>query len=50
MNAEDFYAEFKSALKYLGLTWGEMELATCKVEGGIFYVSYANKIASFQVS
>lgn len=50
MNAEDFYAEFKSALNYLGLAWGEKELAICKVAGGIFYVSYADKVASFRVS
>jgi hypothetical protein len=41
MNAEDFYAAYKKALTFLGLSWGEADEATVFVEGQ-FVVFSAN--------
>jgi len=32
MNAEDFYEQFKQALKLMGVRWGEKELVRVKGE------------------
>jgi len=49
MNANEFYEEFKAALKYLGLTWGLMELATIKIDGEYIVMDYADKRVTFKV-
>ena len=43
MNAEDFYEHFKDALKYLGLSWGEMDQAVVRIIDGKFTVTTAGK-------
>lgn len=40
MNADFFYEEFKAALKFLGLEWGQKELATVTVADGCLVITY----------
>ena len=49
MLASDFYEEFKDALKYLGLKWGEMDLAQVSVINDKFIMSYGTKVVVFGV-
>ena len=50
MNAEDFYEEFKQALKFLDVPWGEKELVTVDVRYGRFVMAYDGRDVSFKVS
>ena len=49
MNAEDFYEHFKDALKYLGLTWGEMDQAVVQIINGKFTVTAAGKSCTLEL-
>ena len=40
MNGEDFYEEFKEALKFIGLRWGEKDKATIEIWNGSIVISY----------
>lgn len=39
MNAEDFYEEFKAALKHLGTEWGDKESVQVFILGDYFVMS-----------
>lgn len=43
MNADDFYEDFKDALKYLGLAWGDKHLAQVRLTAGAFCLSYGGR-------
>lgn len=43
MNADEFYEDFKDALKYLGLSWGQKDLAKVWFEGGSFCLTYGGR-------
>ena len=43
MNAEDFYEHFKAGLRYLGLSWGEMDQAVVTIINGKFVMTAADK-------
>ena len=43
MNADEFYEDFKDALKYLGLSWGQKDLAQVWLEGGSFCLAYGGR-------
>lgn len=43
MNADEFYEDFKDALKYLGLSWGQKDLAQVCFDGGSFCLSYGGR-------
>lgn len=52
MNAEEFYEEFKEAIKFLGVNWGEKEkifvsLET-KEEVSSFVMSFGGRSAMFE--
>lgn len=49
MNACEFYENFKEALDYLGLRWGNMALATVSIDGNKFTLSYGDKSATVTV-
>lgn len=42
MNAEDFYAELKNALRFFGVEWGNKEAVKITAEKGVIVFSYAN--------
>lgn len=44
MNGEDFYEEFKLALNYLGLKWGEKDKAIVTIDSG--RIVFTHKIIS----
>lgn len=49
MNAELFYTHFKDALKYLGLSWGEMDQAVVSIVDGKFTVTAAGKSCTLEL-
>ena len=49
MNADQFYDEFNNCLNYLGLKWGEKELATVSIKDGWVVMSYDSRQISFSV-
>ena len=49
MNACNFYENFREALVYLGLQWGNMTLATVSIDNNKFTVSYGDKSATIVV-
>ena len=49
MNAEQFYDEYKNCLNFLGVKWGEKELATVSVKEGWVVISYDGRQATFLV-
>lgn len=50
MNAEQFYEDFKAALSYLGLRWGDMGLAQVHLtQTGCVVLVHGGKAASFEV-
>jgi hypothetical protein len=49
MNADEFYEGFKDALAYLGLAWGQKDLATVHIEGDRLVVSHGAYSATIQL-
>ena len=49
MNAADFYEHFKEALKYLGLSWGEMDQAVVAITDGKFTMTAAGKSCTLEL-
>ena len=50
MNAEEFYAQFKEMLSYLGLRWGDKHLAKVGFTAdGSFCLSYKGREARISV-
>ena len=49
MNAEEFYDEFKAALDFLGLRWGDKDKATIWVRDGYLVLSVPGREASIQL-
>ena len=49
MNAEDFYEHFKDALKYLGLSWGEMDQAVVSLVDGKFTMIAKGKSCTLEL-
>lgn len=45
MNGEDFYESFKDALKYVGLSFGEMSSGYIYVENDTVCVTYYDRTA-----
>ena len=43
MNAENFYEEFKEALKYLGVGWGNKNLIEVKIKKDKLVMKYGGK-------
>lgn len=48
MTADVFYEQFKDALKFLGVSWGQMELVTVTCDGGITF-SYDGRSVSLDI-
>jgi hypothetical protein len=48
MTADVFYKQFKDALKFLDVPWGQMELVTVTCDGGITF-SYDGKSVSLDI-
>ena len=49
MNAEDFHEHFKDALKYLGLSWGEMDQAVVRIIDGKFTMIAKGKSCTLEL-
>jgi hypothetical protein len=49
MNAADFYEHFKDALKYLGLSWGQMDQAVVNIVDGKFVMTTAGKSCTLEM-
>jgi hypothetical protein len=49
MNAEDFYEQFKEALKFLGVPWGEKEKVTVTIFDKSIRFAYLNKECGFEL-
>lgn len=49
MTAENFYEEFKMALKMLGLSWGEQDKATIWVDGTHFWMQANGKLVGIEL-
>lgn len=49
MDAETFYQEFKDALLYLGLSWGDKALAAVRIEGDKLVFEYGARAAVLQL-
>jgi hypothetical protein len=49
MNADDFYEEFKNALDYLGLKWGEKAVAKVQLRNDAVVLSWGNREAAIIV-
>ena len=49
MNGADFYEHFKDALKYLGLSWVEMDQAVVRIIDGKFTVTAAGKSCTLEL-
>jgi hypothetical protein len=49
MNAADFYENFKDALKYLGVDWGEMDQVVVNIVDGKFVMTAANKSCTLEM-
>jgi hypothetical protein len=47
MTADEFYNEFKDALKYLGVTWGDKHLVEVSTDGKEFTLKCAGRKISF---
>ena len=45
MNGEEFYAEFKEALRYLGVEWGNKEVVTMKLVPDAIVLHYGHREA-----
>lgn len=43
MNADEFYADFKGALTYLGLTWDQKHWAEVWMNGDRFCIAYGGR-------
>lgn len=43
MNGELFYEEFKNALKFFGLPWGDMDLVTVYAEGSAIVFEHGGR-------
>lgn len=43
MNADDFYQDFKDALEYLGLPWGQKQQALVWLDGEAFCLAYGGR-------
>lgn len=50
MNGEQFYEEFKNALKYLGLGWGDASAMTVYIHEQDLYFSYGGRTLSVHIS
>lgn len=48
MNADDFYEQFKDALKFLGPGWSGMDLVQVDIKGDTVNLSFENKTASIK--
>lgn len=48
MNAENFYEEFKEALRYLGVSWGNKHLIEVEIKKGKFVMRYGMKEISIK--
>lgn len=49
-NGNDFYEEFKDALRYVGLSWNQKDLAEVKIEGDQVCVTYYGRQARIKLS
>lgn len=49
MNAETFYEEFKAALTYLGVSWGDKEQVAVCVDGSKFCMTKGRLSVSIEV-
>ena len=49
MNGEQFYEEFKNALKYLGLGWGDASAMTVYIHEQDLYFSYGGRTLSVHI-
>jgi hypothetical protein len=50
MNAADFYEHFKDALKYLGLSWGEMDQVVVDIVDGKFVMTAEGKSCTLEIT
>jgi hypothetical protein len=50
MDAEEFYIEYKAALVYLGISWGDKSDVAVWVQGGYFIMSANGKQAHIKLS
>jgi hypothetical protein len=49
MNGEQFYNEFKDALRALGLRWGDMELMDVKIMGTALRFTYDKRVFETEI-
>lgn len=49
VNAETFYENFKDALDYLSVSWGDMDSVTVYLNGNKIVFAYGGKSASMTI-
>lgn len=49
MNGEEFYQNFKEALAFLGLDWGDKNEMTVKIEDGKIWFTHGDRSAGFKL-
>lgn len=50
MNAEDFYAEYKAMLAFLGVTWADKEVVSMFIQGDFLVFTVPGKQARICLS
>ena len=49
MNAEDFYAEYKAALAFLGVAWADKEQVSMSIQGDFLVFTVPGKEARIRL-
>lgn len=50
MNAADFYIHFKDAIRYLDLSWGELDQVVVNIVDGKFVMTAGTKSCTFEMT